>query len=119
MRWIAVLAAAALACHSETAPPPPALDGAALFAENGCAACHGKGGHGDGPSARGAAFRPRDLADVSSYRQGTSVPAIAATIAKGVAGDGGGMPAFAHIPAAEREAMAHYIVSLQNKEKTP
>lgn len=110
--------AAAVACRE--APPPPAPpvvhDGAALFVENGCAACHGREGHGDGPSGRGAAFRPRDLADVASYRRGTSVQAIAATIATGVEGDGGGMPAFAHIPAAEREAIAQYIVSLQKKE---
>jgi mono/diheme cytochrome c family protein len=110
--------ATTVACHEAPPPPaPPALDGAALFIENGCAACHGREGHGDGPSGRGAAFRPRDLANTASYRRGTSAAAIASTIATGVEGDGGGMPAFAHIPAGEREAIARYIVSLQKKEK--
>jgi copper(I)-binding protein len=85
--------------------------GRALYAQHGCAACHGAAGRGDGPSARALAVKPRDLANTGTYRFGFTKSDIARTISEGVPQSA--MPAFGHLPAEEREAIASYIVSLQ------
>lgn len=100
-----------IGCHETAVPVAPT--GAELFRENGCATCHGPLGRGDGTAARGTALHPRNLADRTSYRNGTSAEAIARTIGTGLRT----MPAFAHIPPDERRAIAEFIVSLQEKEK--
>lgn len=98
------------ACREPAIPPP---NGAELYRENGCAACHGAEGRGDGMSARGTNLHPRDLVDPVSYRNGAGVEEIAQTIATGFQS----MPAFAHIPPDERRAIAEFIVARQKKEK--
>jgi len=83
--------------------------GRQLYAERGCAVCHGAKGRGDGPSARRLDAPPRDFADVRGYRQGASQRDIAASIR----GGGGAMPAFRDISESEAGDMAAWIVSLQ------
>ena len=48
---------AAVAACVQSASMPDASEGAAIFAEN-CAQCHGTGGKGDGPWAKGMTLRP-------------------------------------------------------------
>jgi copper(I)-binding protein len=88
--------------------------GSDLYRANGCAACHGVGGRGDGPVAPTLNPRPRDLADPASYRMGTDAAVIARTLGAGLAG-AGSMPLFAHLSNYERQAIALYIRSLQVK----
>ena len=86
-----------------------------LYAEHGCAVCHGAGGRGDGPSARRLDAPPRDFADARAYRLGATQGEIAAVIRKG----GGAMPAFRDITEAEASDIAAWIVSLQHQPRQP
>jgi mono/diheme cytochrome c family protein len=99
----AALGVAACANHEER--------GRQLYAERGCAVCHGTGGRGDGPSAKRLDAPPRDLADVSAYRQGASQDEISSSIRRGA----GAMPAFRDISESEANDMAAWIVSLQRR----
>ena len=69
--------------------------GRQLYAQHGCAVCHGAQGRGDGPSAKRLDSPPRDFGDAASYRQGSSVSDLAASIRNGT----GAMPAFRNIRA--------------------
>jgi mono/diheme cytochrome c family protein len=80
-----------------------------LYAERGCAVCHGAGARGDGPAARRLDTPPLDLTDVRSYRQGASQEQIAASIRNG----SGAMPAFRDLTGPEASDIAAWIVSLQ------
>lgn len=84
-----------------------------LYRANGCAACHGSDGRGDGPIAATLIPRPRDLADPESYRMGTEVDVIARTLAAGLPA-AGSMPLYAHLSNHERHAMALFIRSLHS-----
>lgn len=84
--------------------PPPALDldrGRALYGELGCAACHGDGGRGDGPSAAelvDAVGRPSPPYDLTArplrrpHAPGGEVAAIYLSLVTGL--DGTAMPSF-------------------------
>jgi mono/diheme cytochrome c family protein len=102
-----LLAAAvpAAACASQ------ARRGQQLYAERGCAVCHGPGGRGDGPSAKRLDLPPRDFANVRAYRQGSARSDVVASIRRGT--PGGAMPAFRDLSDAEAEDIAAWIVSLQ------
>ena len=89
--------------------------GRTLYAERGCAACHGPAGRGDGPSARRLDIPPRDLSDVRTYAQGSGPDAIAASIRSGA----GAMPPFTDINNDEAKAIAAWIVSLRSSRSTP
>jgi len=89
--------------------------GEQLYQSYGCALCHGEQGHGDGQLARSLHVRPRDLHDRTAYTRGTSVAAVSATIEHGI--PGAGMPPHAFIPAAERERLARYVLSLRNQRQ--
>ncbi len=91
--------------------PTPEL-GLTLYRANGCAACHGIAGRGDGPVSATLTPRPRDLTDPASYRMGSEVGIIARTLGAGLAG-AGSMPLFAHLTNHERHALALYVHSLQ------
>lgn len=122
----AAIAAAAVAC--EQRPLPTAREGRALYAENGCASCHGAEGHGDGTVAPTLDPRPRDFRDVAAFKRGFEVEAIARTLATGIlveaapaTGASGapqhhqqGMPKFDHLTETERQSLALYIMSLHN-----
>jgi len=114
---IALLLTLMLSCRESPAAVGDVRRGEELFREHGCASCHGREGLGDGPAARGTAMRPRNFADRTAYRNGSTPDAIARTIRDGIRGAGGGMPAFAHIPSTERAALASFIVSRQQRQK--
>ena len=86
--------------------------GRQLYAERGCAVCHGADGRGDGPSAGRLAIPPRDFASVRAYRNGSSQVDIAASIRSG-SGPDNAMPAFRDITNEEASDIAAWIVSLQ------
>lgn len=100
------------ASRAARAGAPSLAQGADLYRANGCAACHGLGGRGDGPVSNTLDPRPRDLTDRASYRMGAEAPVIARTLGAGLAG-AGSMPLFAHLTNHERLALALYIRSLQ------
>ncbi len=99
-----------------------------LYAENGCASCHGPGGRGDGPVGQTLDPRPRDFQDVAAFKRGFDVEAIAHTLATGIlvpaaAATGAtgapshhqqGMPKFDHLSEFERQSLALYVISLHD-----
>jgi mono/diheme cytochrome c family protein len=85
--------------------------GRQLYAERGCAVCHGANGRGDGPSAKRLDAPPRDFADVRAYSQGAGRDDIAASIRRGA----GAMPPFRDITESEARDIAAWIVSLQHR----
>ena len=99
--------AAALGAAACTGPEER---GRRLYAEHGCAVCHGAAGHGDGPSAKRLDVPPRDLSDPGAYKQGSSESDIAASIRNGQ----GAMPAFRDISESEAAEIAAWIVSLRH-----
>jgi high-affinity iron transporter len=101
---------AAVACA--TAPPPTVEEGRSLYGTNGCVTCHGPAGHGDGPIAKTMVPPPRDFRDASAFKNGTEVPAIARTLADGLATNGAGMPRFDHLTEYERRSIALFVRSL-------
>jgi high-affinity iron transporter len=103
---LAVAALSAAACTSAQE------HGRQLYAERGCAVCHGAQGRGDGPTAKRLDFPPRDFADPRTYRQGSSQGDIAASI-RGGSGPRGAMPAFRDISEPDASDIAAWIVSLQ------
>lgn len=94
--------------------PEEIAAGMGLYTENGCGVCHGRDGSGNGPLAHTIEPPPRDYRDPSAYKQGTSVTAIADTIAAGVGGGSSKMPQYLHLSEEERLLIAQYIVSLQH-----
>jgi len=109
-------------------PLPTLKEGRMLYAENGCASCHGSEGHGDGPVSQTLDPRPRDFRDVAAFKRGFDVEAIAHTLATGILVDAApasgatgapshhqqGMPKFAHLSEVERQSLALYVISLHN-----
>jgi mono/diheme cytochrome c family protein len=96
--------------------------GRTLYETNGCVSCHGPNGHGDGPVGKTLTPAPRDFRDAGAFRNGTDVAAIARTLAEGLAVNGGRMPQFSHVTAAERRSIARFVMSLREngrEEKQP
>lgn len=85
--------------------------GKSLYRANGCEVCHGVQGKGDGPAGTGMVPPPRNLLDVSSYKQGASEAQIVRTLYTGVPGTL--MNAYRHIKAEDRVAIARYILHLR------
>ncbi len=98
-------------------PSPIVAKGAALFKTN-CAVCHGDGGKGDGMAAAGLAVKPRDLTS-EPYRYvdvagaDSEMNAIIAYLKTGRVENG--MPPFAHLPQADLEAIAQFVLSMRPK----
>ncbi len=95
--------------------PSDAARGAALWHEQGCAACHGSAGRGDTPAARALSVWPADLTTEPLHRPrapGVSVAASAfATISAGLPGTP--MPGYASaIAESDRWALAHHVAAL-------
>lgn len=97
---------------SATGGTPSIEEGRALYASDGCAACHGVDGHGDGPQARTLAPPPRDFRNAAAFRNGITEDAIAQTLATGIP-NGGAMPLFAHLNVRERRSLAQFVISLR------
>jgi mono/diheme cytochrome c family protein len=111
---LVVISVAAVAMLAAGCATSKAEDrGRQLYAERGCAVCHGPAGRGDGPSAKRLNLPPRDFANVRGYRNGSSQVDIAASIRSG-SGPGNAMPAFRDITDAEASDIAAWIVSLQH-----
>jgi mono/diheme cytochrome c family protein len=90
--------------------------GEKLFVTN-CASCHGN----DGKSQTdvGKAVKARNLISdefkqVKDKKKGATEDDILGTLKTGVAGTG--MASFAHIPEADRKAIAKYVVALRKKK---
>jgi mono/diheme cytochrome c family protein len=112
----------------EQRPLPTQKEGRMLYAENGCASCHGASGRGDGPVAQTLEPRPRDFQDVAAFKRGFDVEAIAHTLATGIlvpaapaTGATGapshhqqGMPKFDHLTEVERQSLALFVISLHD-----
>jgi high-affinity iron transporter len=99
-------------CLALTACSDDVTRGRELYAEHGCAVCHGAEGRGDGPSAKRLATPPRDLTNMRLYREGASSDAIAKTIRSG-SGRNNAMPAFTDITPDEARQIGEWLVSLQ------
>lgn len=125
---VAILAGG-IAC-SQT-PLPTLREGRALYAENGCASCHGQGGHGDGPVGLTLDPRPRDFREIAAFKRGYDIESIARTIGTGILVDAApasgvtgapehhkqGMPKFDHLSITERQSLALYVMSLHNETR--
>lgn len=100
-------------------PTPPALtpdmqaQGEASF-KLYCATCHGDGGQGDGPAAVALNPKPRNFTK-DPFRQGSSVAEIFMTLQTGVPATT--MVPFAHLPEAERWALAYKVHGMVPKDK--
>ena len=105
---------------NETAKPAASelseevIYGKKLYTQNGCHACHGPEGRGDGPAGRVLKPPPRDYRDMKAYKQGASLEEIMNTLAKGVPGTT--MAPYPHIKEADRKAIASYVIYLQQKK---
>jgi mono/diheme cytochrome c family protein len=124
--FVAAVVVVAAAC--EQRPLPTLREGRMLYAENGCASCHGAEGHGDGTVAPTLDPRPRDFRDVAAFKRGFDVEAIARTLATGILAEAApatgasgapqhhqqGMPKFDHLTETERQSLALHIISLHN-----
>ncbi|MGE3957232.1 MAG: cytochrome c [Vicinamibacterales bacterium] len=105
------LALAASACTAPAAGS--AAFGRQLYADNGCASCHGTAGRGDGPVGKTLTPPPRDFKDAAAYRNGLDEEAIAATLSRGIDRNGAKMPAFAHLSERERRSLALFVIYLR------
>ena len=102
---------------SSTAEPTAVLrEGHAFYLKHGCAVCHGRDGHGDGPMAAALDPTPRDFHEPDVFKYGRTAEAISKTIMTGIPRSAS-MPSFVHIPEEERFRIAAYIVSLQESKK--
>jgi cytochrome c553 len=109
---LAARAALLLACATFTAAScadRAAARGRQLYAEHGCAVCHGAEGHGDGPSVKRLDAVPRDFADPRGYRNGATQDQVARSIRTGV----GSMPPFRDLTEDEARDIAAWVVSRQ------
>jgi len=105
------LADALLAAYPiATAPeqPPDLRRGAALY-ESECATCHGAGGQGDGPAGRTLIPPPIAFTDQIRADQRSAL-SLYEVISQGV--EGTAMTSYAHLPSADRWALAYFIGSL-------
>lgn len=95
--------------------------GKQLFMKNGCFACHGEAGAGNGPAAmalrdaQGVPVYPRDF-NTGAFRGGSTGRDLYLRIHNGLAGTP--MPAYgeAAMKPEERWALVHYIQSLRRKD---
>ncbi len=79
-----------------------------LYSEH-CAACHGAGGRGDGPQARGMEPAPIDFTDPERYR-GRTLYGLYGVITHGV--EGTAMRAFPELTDGQRWSLAFFVGSL-------
>lgn len=110
---VAALALPLTACRGSSSPAEAEISGRVLYATNGCGACHGQEGKGDGPIAKTLKPPPRDFRDGAAFKNGVAPAAIAKTIAEGLTRDGGQMQSYAHLTENERIRLAEYVISLR------
>jgi mono/diheme cytochrome c family protein len=87
--WVLAASSAPVAAAGRrtdpAARPGAGADAAALYSEH-CAGCHGKEGHGDGPTAAELKYRPRDF-KAGSFAFGNTTDAMVKTILAGIPGE--------------------------------
>ena len=116
----------ALLLTSCTSPKPSAAAGHDLYDANGCASCHGREGHGDGPAAATLPSKPADLRNPLQFKRGANEAAIAKTLEEGISivhfmpqlkttHHMMAMPKFDHLTETERRSIALYIISLSKE----
>ncbi len=98
-----------------TGDPKQLQEGSRLFSEN-CASCHGPGGRGDGPAGKTLQPSPRNLTQLSGWKNPTRLSDIFRTLTLGLAGTR--MPAFDYLTHQQRFALAHFVVSLAPGHRT-
>ena len=106
--------------------PSPTRDlitlGKRLYADAGCAECHGAEGRGDGASAKGLkdeAGNQIDAADLTlrPFKSGSTLQDLYRTVSTGL--NGTPMPSYADVLSAkERWALVHYIFSIATRERS-
>lgn len=131
VRWQLVYYLKSLSSKFQGTPPSPVdvapdpgpkgadlAKGKALYAQLGCAACHGAQGRANGTSAAGLvddwgmAIRPANLTQGWSYRGGNDPRSIMLRVLAGI--DGAGMPSYAGaLSPADAWQLAYYVSSLQ------
>ena len=119
-----VVAVGILGLFAASCARPSASQGLVLYDTNGCASCHGREGHGDGPLSQNLPAKPIDLRDASLFKRGVTEDAIAKTLLEGVSQEHPIpalhashhellMPKFDHLTETERRSIALYVISLQ------
>ena len=78
-----------------------------------CMPCHGAEGKGDGPASVAFNPKPRNFT-AEKFKQGSSPAAAFFTVTHGL----GSMPSFVSIPAADRMALIHFVLSLSPYQTT-
>ena len=76
-----------------------------------CVACHGVAGKGDGPAAAALNPHPRDFTQGEGWKNGRKPTLVFKTLKEGL----GNMPSFSSLPADDRWALAHYVMTLGPK----
>ena len=66
--YVIAIALPLTACRRSSPPVEPEISGRVLYATNGCGACHGQEGKGDGPIAKTLTPPPRDFRDGASFK---------------------------------------------------
>jgi len=112
---VGAVAALSACAGGGASAPEPELSGRLLYATNGCAACHGQSGKGDGPIAKTLTPPPRDFRDGDAFKNGGDVASVSRTIATGFTRDGGQMQAYGHLTESERQRLAEYVISLREQ----
>ncbi|MBY0471673.1 c-type cytochrome [bacterium] len=75
-----------------------------------CVSCHGADGKGDGPAAAALIPHPRNFHSNEGWKNGRKLTMVFKTLKEGIPGSG--MASFATLPAEDRWAVAHYVLSL-------
>lgn len=95
-----------------------------LYDFNGCASCHGRTGHGDGPAAATLPSKPADFRNPAQFHKGYTEDAIAKTLEDGISIVHSMpvlktthhmllMPKFDHLSDSERRSLALYVLSMR------
>jgi caa(3)-type oxidase subunit IV len=87
--------------------PEMVAHGKTLYASN-CATCHGDAGKGDGPAAAALNPPPRNFTAGEGWKNGRKPSQVFKTLKEGL----NAMPSFAGLPAEDRWALAHYVITL-------
>jgi caa(3)-type oxidase subunit IV len=91
--------------------------GKELFQTN-CISCHGPEGKGNGPAAAALNPPPRNFTADAGWKNGRTVPMVFKTLKEGIPGSS--MASFATLPADDRWALVHFVLSLgPSKVATP
>jgi cytochrome c oxidase cbb3-type subunit I/II len=109
-----------LGAEPKDVTPERIAAGKQLYADNGCAKCHGDGGYGDGPSADtledsfGNPIAPRNFHKAPDFKRGHTLRDVALTISTG--NNGTPMPAFGDsLQPDQLWNLAAYVLSLAEK----